>query len=427
MSLHETTLPLSGVRRVNAACDSFEQAWQAGFCLKCLQKPPHKRYAGASDLADDVHRFLEGKPIQARPVGGGERPWRWCQRNRAVASLLTAVGLLLISIAGVSTFAAVNCEQARRDIAKQKEIAEANEKAATEREAETEAVLQFVEQRVFAAARPEGQAGGLAHDVTLRRAVKEALPHVAKSFPDRPLIEARLRMTLATSFWYLADAKTAAEQEEAARALYARHRGPEHPDTLRSMHSLANSYEALGRHADALKLREETLSLRKAKLSPEHPDTLRSMNNLANSYYALGRYADALKLFKQTVALKKAKLGPEHPDTLRSMYNLATMPWASTPTPSTSTRRRWPCGRPSSAPNTPTRSRVWATWPSATMAWAGTPMPSSSAKRRWRCGRPSSAPITPTRLLACMTWPTATLPWAGTPTPSSFTRRRWHL
>ena len=89
------------------------------------------------------------------------------------------------------------------------------------------------------------------------------------------------------------------------------------------MNNLANSYSALGRHAEALKLREETLALQKAKLGPDHPDTLTSMNNLANSYAALGRHAEALKLHEETLALQKTKLGPDHPDTLKSMNNLA--------------------------------------------------------------------------------------------------------
>ena len=70
------------------------------------------------------------------------------------------------------------------------------------------------------------------------------------------------------------------------------------------------------RHDRALKLREETLALQKAKLGPDHPDTLRSMNNLANSYAAAGQNDRALKLREETLALRKAKLGPDHPDTL---------------------------------------------------------------------------------------------------------------
>jgi tetratricopeptide (TPR) repeat protein len=98
--------------------------------------------------------------------------------------------------------------------------------------------------------------------------------------------------------------------------------GPDHPSTLAS--SLATSYAALGRHADAIKLFEETLKLRKDKLGPDHPDTLNCMNNLATSYSALGRHADVLKLFEEKLKLIKAKLVPHSPSTLASMNSQAT-------------------------------------------------------------------------------------------------------
>jgi tetratricopeptide (TPR) repeat protein len=68
---------------------------------------------------------------------------------------------------------------------------------------------------------------------------------------------------------------------------------------------------------------EETLALRKVKLGPDNPDTLESMLSLAGSYNALGRHAEALKLCEDTLALRKAKLGPDHLDTLWSMNHLA--------------------------------------------------------------------------------------------------------
>src|SRR5262249_14669995 len=143
---------------------------------------------------------------------------------------------------------------------------------AHEREAETKAVLDFVEQKVIAAARPKRQAGGLGPDVTLRQALEAALPVADTSFTQQPLTEARLRISLGNSFFYLGDARLSAEQYQRARALYVEHLGPTHSDTLAAMNNVANSYEALGQHAEALKLREEVLAGREATLGLDHQD-----------------------------------------------------------------------------------------------------------------------------------------------------------
>jgi serine/threonine-protein kinase len=60
-------------------------------CLKCLQKEPSRRYASASDLAEDIRRYLRGEPIAARPAGLLERTAKWIRRRPAVASALAAI------------------------------------------------------------------------------------------------------------------------------------------------------------------------------------------------------------------------------------------------------------------------------------------------------------------------------------------------
>jgi WD40 repeat protein len=75
-------------------------------CLKALAKEPGSRYATAGEMAADLRRFLAGEPIKARPAGRLERLWRWCRRNRAVASLLAAVVISLVGGIAVSSYQA---------------------------------------------------------------------------------------------------------------------------------------------------------------------------------------------------------------------------------------------------------------------------------------------------------------------------------
>ena len=72
-------------------------------CLKCLEKDPRRRYASAQELAADLHRWLAGEPITARPVGPLVRLAMWARRKPALAGLSAASILAtLLGIAGIT-------------------------------------------------------------------------------------------------------------------------------------------------------------------------------------------------------------------------------------------------------------------------------------------------------------------------------------
>lgn len=79
--IHKQPLP---PRVIHPACNRELES----VCLKCLQKDPSKRYASAQEVADEMQRFLEGRPIQARPIGWARRALVWIRDVPLVAALL---------------------------------------------------------------------------------------------------------------------------------------------------------------------------------------------------------------------------------------------------------------------------------------------------------------------------------------------------
>jgi tetratricopeptide (TPR) repeat protein len=66
-------------------------------CLKCLHKDSQKRYATAEDLAEDLRRFADGRPILARRSGLWERGVKWARRRPTAAALAAVVTLAVLA------------------------------------------------------------------------------------------------------------------------------------------------------------------------------------------------------------------------------------------------------------------------------------------------------------------------------------------
>ncbi len=182
--------------------------------MKCLEKSISERYATARELSDELQRFLDGRPILARPVGPLDRGWRWCRRNRGVATLLTLSAALLLTIAiGASAAALIinlakdDAVAAKNDAIQAKNAADIATKNATF--AKNEAVI------------AKGKAVALLDEKSRLAAEKSALANEMSQLAAEKSAIANRMSNLATEKSTIADAmsKLAAEKTKLAKTL----------------------------------------------------------------------------------------------------------------------------------------------------------------------------------------------------------------
>ena len=126
-------------------------------CLKCLEKDPSRRYGSAEALASDLRRRLDGRPIEARPVGALQRMWRGCRRNLALTSVIAVAVGIIVSMTGfyISSLNARNSET--QDALRKARIAGDQARTAGEDTQDALARSRYEQARSLAIAGPPGR------------------------------------------------------------------------------------------------------------------------------------------------------------------------------------------------------------------------------------------------------------------------------
>lgn len=224
--------------------------------LKALRKDPQDRYPSVGQFAADLARFLEGRPVHARPIGVAARGWRWLKRNPALGGMAAALVVLVVAATIVSSVAAVRF-RTQRD-----ELAVARNR--TEREADT------------------------------ARRVTELLTNIYESTdPYAVAVDPAPGRLLAGR-----DAREieslAARAEEAIAGLSGR------PDEQsRLMHSVGIAYLQLAQWDNAERLLRRSLELRRKTSGPDSPEVAAGALYLARAYLARREYARAEPLLNE--------------------------------------------------------------------------------------------------------------------------------
>ena len=90
-------------------------------CLKAMAKEPDKRYADCHAFAEDLQRWLDDQPIEARRSSAAERALRWCRRNPVMAGLaaLSAALLVLVLVVSAVGYASTSAALADANVQRQ--------------------------------------------------------------------------------------------------------------------------------------------------------------------------------------------------------------------------------------------------------------------------------------------------------------------
>jgi serine/threonine protein kinase/tetratricopeptide (TPR) repeat protein len=336
----KATLPTIGAQRKTepAKLTKLVRGELDWIVMKALEKDRTRRYETADALARDIKRHLDGEPVEAGPPSATYRIAKFARRHRALLSTAALFLALLVLGAVASTLLAIRASRANlaasRALAQLRveqektqyalECATAEEEKTKRSETEARAVLDFLQNKVMAAARPEGQEGGLGREVPLRAAIDAAERGIGESFASQPALEASIRDTLGQTYYYVGLMDKAIRQYERALALRRKALGPDNAETIGSVNNLAMAFLDSGRVAEALALLEPALKNCEAALAADDALTLVTMGNLAHAYDEAARMADALPLHRETLKRLEDKHGPDDMMTLTELNNLAT-------------------------------------------------------------------------------------------------------
>jgi len=316
--------------------------------LACATPEPPTNWGSASESPPraygDVDRYLNGKPLDARPDGLPYKAGKFVKRNwRQIA----AASVVLVLAAAVAVFYTLKLAKARD--------------AAAAEAARTGRVERFMLNLMQGGDEEAGPSEDLRVVTLLDRGVKDA-----QALNRDPAIQADLYQTLATvyqSFGKLDRAESllnsaqrirsavfGPDSQEAADSLLhlgvlrgdqdrladaerligdalamnRRHIPPDHPATARTMSALGLILERRGDYQKAIEILQEAVRLQSAK-GGASIDLSASLTLLANAHFYLGHYTISDSLNRQALAMDRQLHGDRHPDIAEGLINLGNV------------------------------------------------------------------------------------------------------
>jgi tetratricopeptide (TPR) repeat protein len=257
--------------------------------LEALRRDPAERYDSVRALADDLERYLTGKPIAARAPTLGYRARKFVTRHRggvlgtaaAVILLATQTGIFLSRLAG------------ERDVARR----EADRASRT---------LDFLV-GVFRRADPFVSADA---DLSALEILGQGTARMEDELAGQPAIQAEILDAVGTVYQNLGALDSARSAFQRSLAVRQATFGPDGTETALGVSKLAGLLIELGELEQADSLLVRSLSLRRRSLPPNHPDIAADLGQQALLANRAGHLPRADSLFREALAVMASPSEP---------------------------------------------------------------------------------------------------------------------
>jgi serine/threonine protein kinase len=264
--------------------------------LQATKREPERRYVSASNLADDLRRWLANQPISARPDTLNYRLRKFVRRHRGGVLAATLTTLAILSVLGIALWQAnLAREQARR--------ADAEARHAT-------TVRNFFAQmleRADPALQPAGS------ELRFKDWVQVALQHAQSDLDDAPLERAEISASLGRVLNGLGDHHGAIEAFERSLEDLNRFAGTHHEERSETLQYLATALTDIGEpdRSDAL-LAQSLAEIDKLPLSENTRNgRIGIRTTMLRNANRRGAYLDALRLGQANLDDRMALYGSE--------------------------------------------------------------------------------------------------------------------
>ena len=249
--------------------------------LFALRKEPGRRYASVRDLADDVRRHQQGRPVRARGDAVMYRAGKFIGRHR-IAAAIAAVALVAVTIAIVLI---------------------AGERWRTARETAYSERVEDMLVELFSLP----QAGVQQGPPRAKDYVDQAVTLVRTQFDGQPERQGRLLGQLGRAYSSLGHYQTAIDVLKQAVALREAHAGPGQAGVAQALEWLGQIEMYAGRYEQAEATLRRALSIRQAQGGVTAASTTWSMLELGDLLHTLGRLPEAERMLSDAIPILRTQ------------------------------------------------------------------------------------------------------------------------